>query len=103
MSGPKPGSPGAQKIGEAHRGSHEHDKGGGFASAEGFARRAGKRGGAVTASRYGRDHWREMGEVGGATVLEKYGREHYVRIGQLGGRAKANAMRERRRAEGVAR
>ena len=30
--GPKPGSEGAARIAQAHRGSHEHDREGGFAA-----------------------------------------------------------------------
>lgn len=43
--GPKPGSEGAARIAQAHRGSHEHDREGGFAADPSLARTAGRLGG----------------------------------------------------------
>jgi general stress protein YciG len=43
--GPQRGSAGARRIAEAHRGSHEHDREGGFAANPALAREAGRKGG----------------------------------------------------------
>lgn len=47
----------------------------------------GKRGGAVTTARYGREHFSEIGKKGGATIKGTRGSEFYSKIGRLGGAA----------------
>jgi hypothetical protein len=75
-------------IGAAHRGSHEHDKRGGFAADPERARRAGARGGATVRERYGSEHYARIGGKGGETLRARLGREHFVEIGKLGGMQK---------------
>jgi general stress protein YciG len=86
--GPAPGSEGARRISEAHRGSHEHDKRGGFAADRDRAKKAGSRGGATVKERYGAEFYQKIGAKGGQTVREKRGREHFVEIGKIGGSRK---------------
>lgn len=86
--GPAPGSEGARRIAEAHRGSHEHDKRGGFAADPKRAREAGSRGGATVKERYGPEFYQRIGAKGGQTVRDRHGREHFVEIGKIGGSRK---------------
>lgn len=83
--GPQPGSEGAKRIAEAHRGSHEHDKEGGFAANPALAREAGKKGGEIVKERYGAAFYQEIGRKGGETVKKSRGTEFYAEIGRKGG------------------
>lgn len=70
--GPQPGSEGAQRIAEAHRGSKSHDKRGGFAANPDLARDAGRKGGVEahrrgTAHRWSTDEAKRAGSKGGTT------------------------------------
>src|SRR5712692_7094227 len=86
--GPTPGSEGAKRISAAHRGSHDHDKRGGFAADRDRAREAGSRGGATVKERYGAEFYQRIGAKGGQTVRAKHGRDHFVEIGKIGGSRK---------------
>jgi general stress protein YciG len=86
--GPTAGSDGAMRISAAHRGSHDHDKRGGFAANPERARQAGARGGATVKERYGSEFYQRIGAKGGQTVREKHGRDHFVEIGKIGGSRK---------------
>ena len=88
MGGPKKGSDGAKRIGDAHRGSHKHDQGCGFAAHPERASVSGRIGGETSFARYGRRHFREIGLKGGAATKEKWGPQHYAEIGRKGGTAK---------------
>ena len=83
--GPQPGSEGARRIAEAHRGSHDHDKEGGFAANPALAREAGKKGGEIVKNRYGPQFYQEIGRKGGETVKQSRGTEFYAAIGRKGG------------------
>ena len=63
--GPAKGSEGAQRIANAHRGSHEHDQQGGFAANPELAREAGRKGGEIVKQRYGQSFYQEIGRKGG--------------------------------------
>lgn len=63
--GPAKGSPGARRVGEAHRGSHKHDVSGGFAANPELAREAGSR---------GADFFSEIGKAGGRARAAKMGK-----------------------------
>ena len=71
--GPQPGSEGARRIAEAHRGSHEHDREGGFAANPALAREAGRKGGEIVKQRYGPSFYQEIGRKGGETVKKSLG------------------------------
>jgi uncharacterized protein len=86
--GPAAGSEGAMRISAAHRGSHDHDKRGGFAANRDRAKLAGSRGGATVKERYGSEFYQRIGAKGGQTVREKHGRDHFVEIGKIGGSRK---------------
>jgi len=86
--GPAAGSDGAKRISAAHRGSHDHDKRGGFAADKDRAKMAGARGGATVKERYGSEFYQRIGAKGGQTVREKHGRDHFVEIGKIGGSRK---------------
>ena len=69
--GPQPGSEGAHRIAEAHRGAKDHDKKGGFAANPDLAREAGRKGGVEahrrgTAHRWTSEEARAAGSKGGA-------------------------------------
>lgn len=83
--GPQPGSAGARRIAEAHRGSHAHDKEGGFAANPALAREAGRKGGEIVKSRYGPSFYQEIGRKGGETVKKSRGTGFYAEIGRKGG------------------
>ena len=83
--GPTAGSEGAKKIAEAHRGSHEHDKEGGFAANPDLAREAGRKGGETVKNRYGPSFYQSIGRKGGETVKRERGTEFYAEIGRRGG------------------
>ena len=83
--GPTAGSEGAKKIAEAHRGSHDHDKEGGFAANPDLAREAGRKGGETVKNRYGPSFYQSIGRKGGETVKRERGTEFYAEIGRLGG------------------
>lgn len=85
MPGPLPGSIGARRISEAHKGSHEHDQSGGFAANPELAKQAGRKGGEAVKKKYGPEFYREIGTKGGKYMREVYGSEHFTRIGRLGG------------------
>ena len=83
--GPAAGSEGARKIAEAHRGSHDHDKEGGFAANPELAREAGRKGGETVKSKYGPSFYQSIGKKGGETVKRERGTEFYAEIGRRGG------------------
>jgi len=83
--GPVAGSEGAKKIAEAHRGSHDHDKEGGFAANHDLAREAGKKGGETVKNRYGASFYQNIGKKGGETVKRERGASFYAEIGRKGG------------------
>lgn len=83
--GPQPGSAGAKRIAEAHRGSHEHDKEGGFAANPALAREAGRKGGEIVKQRYGPSFYQEIGRKGGEMVKKSRGADFYAEIGRKGG------------------
>ena len=83
--GPTAGSEGARKIAEAHRGSHDHDKEGGFAANPDLAREAGRKGGETVKNRYGPTFYQSIGRKGGETVKRERGTEFYAEIGRRGG------------------
>ncbi len=83
--GPAAGSEGAKKIADAHRGSHEHDKEGGFAANPNLAREAGRKGGETVKNRYGPSFYQSIGKKGGETVKRERGTEFYAEIGRRGG------------------
>jgi len=83
--GPAAGSEGARKIAEAHRGSHDHDKEGGFAANPELAREAGRKGGETVKNRYGPSFYQSIGKKGGETVKRERGTEFYAEIGRRGG------------------
>ncbi len=58
--GPVAGSEGARKIAEAHRGSHDHDKEGGFAANPELAREAGRKGGETVKRERGTEFYAEI-------------------------------------------
>ncbi len=93
--GPQPGSPGARKIAEAHRGSHEHDLEGGFAANPTLAREAGRKGGEAVKRKYGSQFYKEIGKKGGETVKLERGSEFYAEIGRRGGEMRSARLKER--------
>jgi general stress protein YciG len=97
--GPEPGSPGARRIAEAHRGSHEHDQQGGFASKPSLAREAGKKGGETVKNRYGHDFYQSIGKKGGETVKRERGADFYAQIGRKGGEMRGIRAAERRKTD----
>ena len=92
--GPKRGSPGARMIAEAHRGSHDHDQMGGFASNPALAKEAGRKGGEAVKRKYGANFYREIGKKGGETVKQERGAEFYAQIGRRGGEMRSIRMKE---------
>ena len=86
--GPRKGSEGAKRIGDAHRGSHPHDKTGGFAANPELARVAGQKGGLASVRKYGKEHFRKCGLIGGRKLSQIKGREYFASIGRLGALAK---------------
>lgn len=91
--GPKKGSEGALRIANAHSGSKEHDRRGGFAANPELARLAGQRGAATLKARRGEAHFQSMGKLGGNAVKTKYGPDYYRAIGQMGGRSRWDAQK----------
>lgn len=91
--GPEPGSEGARKIAEAHRGSHEHDREGGFAANPELARAAGRKGGQTVKKKYGQSFYRQIGKKGGETVKQERGSEFYAEIGRRGGEMRSARMK----------
>ena len=96
--GPAAGSEGARKIAEAHRGSHDHDKEGGFAANPGLAREAGRKGGETVKNRYGPSFYQSIGKKGGETVKRERGAEFYAEIGRKGGEMRGQRAVSRREA-----
>lgn len=94
--GPEPGSAGARKIAEAHRGSHEHDKEGGFAANPELARKAGRKGGEAVKKKYGQSFYQKIGKKGGETVKQERGSAFYAEIGKRGGETRSIRMKQRR-------
>jgi len=94
--GPEPGSEGARRIAEAHRGSHDHDQLGGFAAKPDLAREAGRKGGETVKSRYGQTFYQSIGKKGGETVKRERGPEFYAEIGRKGGEMRGQRAAERR-------
>ncbi len=92
--GPEPGSEGARKIAEAHRGSHEHDREGGFAANPELAKVAGKKGGEAVKSKYGSSFYREIGKKGGDTVKRERGPGFYAEIGKRGGEQRSAKLKK---------
>ncbi len=97
--GPEPGSPGARRIAEAHRGSHDHDQQGGFAAKPALAREAGRKGGETVKNRYGQNFYQSIGKKGGETVKRERGADFYAEIGRKGGEMRGMRAAERRSAE----
>ena len=97
--GPEPGSAGAQRIADAHRGSHDHDQQGGFASKPALAREAGRKGGETVKNRYGQGFYQSIGKKGGETVKRERGPDFYAEIGRKGGEMRGARAAERRSAE----
>ena len=93
--GPEPGSRGARKIAEAHRGSHGHDKEGGFAANPRLAKEAGRRGGEAVKSKYGASFYRRIGRKGGERVKLERGSVFYAEIGRRGGEMRSLRMKRR--------
>jgi len=93
--GPQPGSVGARKIAEAHRGSHEHDREGGFAANPELAKEAGRKGGEAVKRKYGPQFYREIGKKGGETVKQERGSKFYAEIGRRGGEMRSTRMKEK--------
>ena len=93
--GPQPGSTGARKIAEAHRGSHEHDREGGFAANPQLAKEAGRKGGEAVKRKYGPQFYREIGKKGGETVKQERGSEFYAEIGRRGGEMRSSRIKEK--------
>jgi general stress protein YciG len=91
--GPEPGSEGARKIAEAHRGSHDHDREGGFAANPELAREAGRKGGQTVKKKYGQSFYRQIGKKGGETVKQERGSEFYAEIGRRGGEMRSSRMK----------
>jgi len=96
--GPEPGSDGARRIAEAHKGSHDHDRNGGFASKPGSAQEAGKKGGETVKNLYGHSFYQAIGKKGGETVKRERGADFYAEIGRKGGEMRG-ARAAARRAE----
>ena len=94
--GPAAGSDGARKIAEAHRGSHDHDKEGGFAANPELAREAGRKGGETVKNRYGPSFYQSIGKKGGETVKRERGTEFYAEIGRKGGEMRGQRAAIRR-------
>lgn len=92
--GPKPGSEGAARIASAHRGSHDHDREGGFAADPALARTAGRLGGERVKEKYGSNFYTEIGRKGGEAVRDAHGTEFYSMIGKKGREARAKRQRE---------
>lgn len=88
--GPRKGSPGARKIAEAHRGSHEHDQKGGFAANPELAKEAGCKGGEAVKKKYGLNFYREIGKKGGEAVKQERGSEFYSEISLHGWRTRSS-------------
>lgn len=99
--GPAAGSEGARKIAEAHRGSHDHDKEGGFAANPELAREAGRKGGETVKSRYGPSFYQSIGKKGGETVKRERGPEFYAEIGRRGGEMRGKRAAAQRVAAGI--
>ena len=100
--GPIAGSEGARKIAEAHRGSHEHDKEGGFAANPDLAREAGRKGGETVKSRYGPAFYQSIGKKGGETVKRERGAAFYAEIGRKGGEMRGQRAASLREASAAA-
>jgi uncharacterized protein len=94
--GPGRGSAGAKKIAEAHRGSHAHDREGGFAANPELAKEAGKKGGEAVKKKYGQSFYRQIGKKGGETVKLERGSEFYAEIGRRGGEMRSSRMKQRK-------
>lgn len=94
--GPVAGSEGARKIAEAHRGSHDHDKEGGFAANPDLAREAGRKGGETVKNRYGPTFYQNIGKKGGETVKRERGTAFYAEIGRKGGEMRGQRAAEAR-------
>ena len=100
--GPVAGSEGARKIAEAHRGSHEHDREGGFAANPDLAREAGRKGGETVKSRYGPTFYQSIGKKGGETVKRERGAAFYAEIGRKGGERRGQRAATQREASAAA-
>ena len=97
--GPEPGSPGARKIAEAHRGSREHDLQGGFAANPQLAKEAGRKGGEAVKRKYGSSFYRQIGKKGGDIVKQERGSDFYAEIGRRGGEMRSTRMKQRKAEE----
>ena len=82
--GPAKGSYGARVISELHKGSHEHDKKGGFAANIELAREAGKKGGEAVKKKYGFSHYSEIGSRGGSSLVRKRGSSYFRELSLKG-------------------
>jgi len=97
--GPEPGSAGARRIAEAHRGSREHDQQGGFAANPELAKEAGRKGGEAVKKKYGPSFYRQIGRKGGETVKRDRGSDFYAEIGRRGGEMRSTRMKQRKAEE----
>lgn len=79
---------GGRRIGEAHKGSQEHKRVGGFGADSELARRAGKKGIEVARRRYGDRLFSERGRRGGQVTRDRYGSEHFSELGRRGAEAR---------------
>lgn len=91
--GPNSGSDGARRIAQAHSGSHDHDRKGGFAANPELAREAGRRGGQTVKEKYGDEFYKKIGKRGGDTVKRERGTEFYATIGKIGGDKRSQKMK----------
>jgi hypothetical protein len=95
--GPEPGSEGARKIAEAHKGSHEHDREGGFAANPALAKEAGRKGGEAVKQKYGSSFYRQIGKKGGDTVKRERGSGFYAEIGRRGGEMRSARLKAKKK------
>jgi general stress protein YciG len=61
-----------------------------------LARSAGAKGGNKTATKYGRDYYRQIGEKGGQKIANERGADFFSEIGKKGGAARAAKAKARR-------
>ena len=94
--GPQRGSIGARRIAIAHRGSHEHDREGGFASNPRLAQEAGRKGGEAVKKKYGAAFYKKIGKKGGDVVKQERGSVFYAEIGRRGGEMRSTRIKQRR-------
>ena len=92
MPGPKPGSPGAMRIAEAHRGVSNPNSI--FSNNPELAKEAGRKGGTAAYRKYGKEYYQKLGRMGGLTVFAERGIGFYSEIGRKGGLARGAKLRK---------